>query len=107
MSFRNRAYDPADYAHLNVSAEIKDLFQYIGRYKAHQVDLDTSFRCFVPDFIPAVGDMDAFLKVPRPDNSLDELGFKASGCATRSCILVAHVQFAGGADAIVCLGTTT
>ncbi|CAM9509843.1 unnamed protein product [Pylaiella littoralis] len=70
------AYDPADYAHLNVSAEIKDLFQYIGRYKAHEVDLDTSLRCFVPDFIPAVGDMDAFLKVPRPDNTPDELGFK-------------------------------
>eukprot|EP00903_Cladosiphon_okamuranus_P011377 g10723.t1 len=70
------AYDPADYAHLNVSAEIKDLFQYIVRYKAHEVDLDTSLRCFVPDFIPAVGDMDAFLKVPRPDNTPDRLGFK-------------------------------
>lgn len=73
-----RAYDPADYAHLNVSAEIKDLFQYIGRYKAHEVDLDTSLRCFVPDYIPAVGDMDAFLKVPRPDNNPDELGFKVN-----------------------------
>lgn len=74
----SRAYDPADYAHLNVSAEIKDLFQYIGRYKAHEVDLDTSLRCFVPDFIPAVGDMDAFLKVPRPDNTPDRLGFKVT-----------------------------
>eukprot|EP00904_Undaria_pinnatifida_P008712 jgi/Undpi1/4971/HiC_scaffold_19.g08323.m1 len=70
------AYDPADYSHLNVSAEIKDLFQYIGRYKAHAVDLDTTLRCFVPDYIPAVGDMDAFLKVPRPDNNADELGTK-------------------------------
>lgn len=75
----SRAYDPADFAHLNVSAEIKDLFQYIGRYKAHEVDLDTSLRCFVPDFIPAVGDMDAFLKVPRPDNTPDRLGFKVNG----------------------------
>lgn len=78
LRFNGRAYDPEEYAHLNVSAEIKDLFQYIGRYKAHAVDLDTSLRCFVPDFIPAVGDMDAFLKVPRPDNIPDELGFKAS-----------------------------
>jgi len=54
------------------------LFQYIGRYKAHEVDLDTSLRCFVPDYIPAVGDMDAFLKVPRPDNNPDELGFKVT-----------------------------
>ena len=77
--FFYRAYDPADYAHLDVSAEIKDLFQYIGRYKAHEVDLDTSLRCFVPDFIPAVGDTDAFLKIPRPDDASDELGFKAGG----------------------------
>lgn len=61
-----------------MSAEIKDLFQYIGRYKVHDVDLDTSLRCFVPDYIPAVGDMDAFLKIPRPDDKPDELGFKAS-----------------------------
>ncbi|CAM9189549.1 unnamed protein product, partial [Discosporangium mesarthrocarpum] len=70
------AYNPADYAHLNVSAEIKDLFQYIGRYKTHEVELDTTLRCFVPDYIPAVGDMDAFLKVPRPDEATEDLGFK-------------------------------
>lgn len=73
-----RGYDPADYADLDVSAEIKDLFQYIGRYKPQRIDLDTSLRCFIPDFIPAVGDTDAFLKVPRPDDASDELGFKAS-----------------------------
>lgn len=90
--FNRRAYDPADYAHLNVSAEIKDLFQYIGRYKAHEVDLDTSLRCFVPDFIPAVGDMDAFLKVPRPDKNPDELGFKASrGVEFGLCPILAFV----------------
>ena len=27
-----RAYDPADYEHLPVSAEIKELFQYISRW---------------------------------------------------------------------------
>ena len=27
-----RAYDPADFEHLHVSQEIKDLFQYITRY---------------------------------------------------------------------------
>jgi hypothetical protein len=24
-------------------------------------------RPFIPDFIPAVGDIDAFIRVPRPD----------------------------------------
>ena len=33
-------------------------------------------KCFVPDYIPAVGEMDAFLKVPRPDGQKDNLGLQ-------------------------------
>lgn len=73
-----RAYNPVDYDHLNVSPEIKDLFQYIGRYKPQEVELETTLRCFVPDFIPAVGEMDAFVKVPSPDGQPDDLGLKVS-----------------------------
>lgn len=44
--FSSRAYDPADYSHhLDVPADIKDLFQYIGRYEAHAVDIDTTLCC--------------------------------------------------------------
>ncbi|XP_028998823.1 intraflagellar transport protein 46 homolog [Betta splendens] len=68
------AYDPADYANLPVSTEIKELFQYITRYTPQTVELEHSLKPFIPDFIPAVGDIDAFLKVPRPDGSADGLG---------------------------------
>ncbi|XP_029812049.1 intraflagellar transport protein 46 homolog isoform X2 [Suricata suricatta] len=68
------AYDAADYEHLPVSAEIKELFQYIGRYTPQSIDLDHKLNPFIPDFIPAVGDIDAFLKVPRPDGKPDSLG---------------------------------
>ncbi|XP_028840095.1 intraflagellar transport protein 46 homolog [Denticeps clupeoides] len=68
------AYDPADYEHLPVSAEIKELFQYITRYTPQNVELDYKLKPFIPDFIPAVGDIDAFLKVPRPDQKSDHLG---------------------------------
>lgn len=68
------AYDPAEYANLPVSTEIKDLFQYITRYSCQPVELDHSLKPFIPDFIPAVGDIDAFLKVPRPDGNADNLG---------------------------------
>ncbi|XP_069033275.1 intraflagellar transport protein 46 homolog isoform X2 [Embiotoca jacksoni] len=68
------AYDPADYVNLPVSTEIRELFQYITRYCPQSVDLDHSLRPFIPDFIPAVGDIDAFLKVPRPDDKEDGLG---------------------------------
>jgi intraflagellar transport protein 46 len=68
------AYNPADYASLQVSQEIKELFQYIQRYKPHQIDLETKVRPFIPDYIAAVGEVDAFLKVPRPDGSEEVLG---------------------------------
>ncbi|XP_051542265.1 intraflagellar transport protein 46 homolog [Myxocyprinus asiaticus] len=68
------AYDPADYDHLPVSAEIKELFQYITRYTPQTIELDHKLKPFIPDFIPAVGDIDAFLKVPRPDGKADNLG---------------------------------
>ena len=70
------AYNPDDYADLNVSADVRDLFQYIGRYAAHEVELESTLKCFVPDYIPAVGEMDAFLKVPRPDGQKDNLGLQ-------------------------------
>ncbi|XP_070785550.1 intraflagellar transport protein 46 homolog isoform X2 [Enoplosus armatus] len=67
-------YDPADYANLPVSTEIKELFQYITRYTPQSIELEHSLKPFIPDFIPAVGDIDAFLKVPRPDGKADNLG---------------------------------
>ncbi|MGH0129779.1 UNVERIFIED_CONTAM: hypothetical protein FKN15_059463 [Acipenser sinensis] len=56
------AYDPNDYNHLPVTAEIKELFQYISRYTPQTIELDHKLKPFIPDFIPAVGDIDAFLK---------------------------------------------
>mgnify|MGYP000031593965 CR=1 FL=1 len=68
------AYNPADYQNLPVSGEIKELFQYIQRYKSQHIDLETKLKPFIPDYIPAVGEVDAFLKIPRPDASEEELG---------------------------------
>jgi intraflagellar transport protein 46 len=69
-------YKESDFAHLKVSHEIRELFQYIGRFKAQEIELETRLKCFIPEYIPAVGDMDAFLKVPRPDGQADQLGLK-------------------------------
>ena len=67
----HRAYDPAEFEHLAVSSELKELFQHIERYTPETVVLETKLRPFVPEYIPAIGDIDAFLKVghssqPRP-----------------------------------------
>jgi len=69
-------YNPADFAHLTVPDDVRDLFQYIGRYKPHNIALDTKLKCFIPDYIPAVGEIDAFLKIDRPDGKPEILGLK-------------------------------
>uniref|UniRef100_A0A3Q2PXC9 Intraflagellar transport protein 46 homolog n=1 Tax=Fundulus heteroclitus TaxID=8078 RepID=A0A3Q2PXC9_FUNHE len=43
-------------------------------YSPQNLELDHCLKPFIPDFIPAVGDIDAFLKVPRPDGKADHLG---------------------------------
>jgi len=67
-------YDPTEFENLDVAGDIKDLFQYIARYQPHQIDLEERLRPFIPDYIPAVGDIDAFIKVPRPDSKQENLG---------------------------------
>jgi len=59
---------------LPVSSEIKELFEYITRYKPQKIDLDTKLKPFIPDYIPAVGEVDAFLKMPKPDGTKEDLG---------------------------------
>uniref|UniRef100_K3WW07 Intraflagellar transport protein 46 homolog n=1 Tax=Globisporangium ultimum (strain ATCC 200006 / CBS 805.95 / DAOM BR144) TaxID=431595 RepID=K3WW07_GLOUD len=70
------SYKESDFAHLKVSGEVRELFQYIGRFKSQEIELETRLKCFIPEYIPAVGDMDAFLKIPRPDGEMDNLGLK-------------------------------
>jgi len=70
------AYNPADFANLPVGSDIKELFKYIDRYivclhrryKAPSMELEAKLKPFIPEYIPAIGEVDAFLKMPRPDN---------------------------------------
>lgn len=57
------AYNTRDYQNLNVTSDVKELFMYIERYKPQEVDLDTPLKCFIPEYIPAIGELDPFLKV--------------------------------------------
>ncbi|XP_053942758.1 intraflagellar transport protein 46 homolog isoform X2 [Cuculus canorus] len=66
--------DLADFDYLPVSSEIKELFEYTRRYTPKPIEMQHKLQPFIPDFIPAVGDIDAFLKVPRPDGKPDNLG---------------------------------
>ena len=47
-----KEYSAQDYAHLDVSAEVKELFQYISQYKVHDAELESTLKPFVPDYLP-------------------------------------------------------
>nr|CAH7713698.1 unnamed protein product [Callosobruchus chinensis] len=64
-------YDPKLYENLDVDDDIKDVFQFIQRYIPQQLNLDYKFKPFIPEYLPAVGDIDAFLKVIPPDVTID------------------------------------
>ncbi|VDL51821.1 unnamed protein product [Hymenolepis diminuta] len=50
------------------------MFQFIHHYSPERIELKTRLYPFIPEYIAAVGDADAFLKVPRPDGKADNLG---------------------------------
>lgn len=68
------AYNPDDFKDLKVSSEVDELFQYITRFKPHTIELETSLKPFIPELIPSIGEVDAFLKMPRPDAEPSNLG---------------------------------
>lgn len=61
-------------------------FGFSFSYTPQNIELEYKLRPFIPDFIPAVGDIDAFLKVGRPDGATDGLGLHVldEPCATQS-----------------------
>eukprot|EP00758_Cryptobia_borreli_P010515 Tbor_TRINITY_DN5575_c1_g2::TRINITY_DN5575_c1_g2_i1::g.13931::m.13931/K19682/IFT46; intraflagellar transport protein 46 len=69
-------YNPADYAYLNskLPRDVVELFGLIENYQPLEMELPAKFRPFIPDYIPCVGDMDTFCKIPRPDGYPDNFG---------------------------------
>ena len=59
---------------VSLDPETLDIFKYITAYIPAPSELETRLRPFIPDFAPAVGEVDAFLKVPRPDGKDEPLG---------------------------------
>lgn len=67
-------YNPQDYKNLQVTSEISELFKYIERFKPNFMELEATLKVFIPEYIPAVGEVDAYLKMPRPDGEQEQLG---------------------------------
>ena len=63
-----------DYQSLDVSAEIMALFTHIDDYDPVDLELETPLKCFIPPYIPAVGEVDPMIKISRPDGVDDGIG---------------------------------
>ena len=50
---------------VQISNEIKELFQFIDVYKPRNQELETFLQPFLPDYVPSIGDVDPFIKVLR------------------------------------------
>ncbi|XP_076624419.1 intraflagellar transport 46 [Colletes latitarsis] len=87
-------YNPKDFEDLDVSMEAKELFQNILRYTPQKIELNYKLIPFIPDYIPAVGDIDAFIKISRPDAVEDKIGLTVldEPCTNQSDPAVLHLQ---------------
>lgn len=57
-----------------VSPECAEIFSIINNYQPNPVDLTVHWKGFLPDLKPAIGNIDAFIKIQRPDGDFEELG---------------------------------
>eukprot|EP00033_Pygsuia_biforma_P003516 GCRY01003849.1.p1 GENE.GCRY01003849.1~~GCRY01003849.1.p1 ORF type:complete len:387 (+),score=120.77 GCRY01003849.1:136-1296(+) len=96
---KKNAYRPEEYAGLDVGDDVKELFEHIGRYIPQTVEIELTQKPFIPDFIPAVGDVDCFIKVPRPDGEPELLGLTAvdEPCLEQSDPAVLELQLRAAA----------
>ncbi|XP_046821664.1 intraflagellar transport protein 46 homolog [Vespa crabro] len=94
ISKQMEIYNPKEFEDLNVSTELKELFQNISRYTPQKIELNYKLLPFIPDYIPAVGDIDAFIKIPRPDGVEDKIGLAVldEPCTEQSDPAVLHLQ---------------
>lgn len=56
------------------SNDYKSLLTLMNRFEPTEIQLDTKLKPFIPSYIPSIGEVDAFLKVHRPDKAPEEFG---------------------------------
>ena len=73
---KKSGYDAADYENLDIAEDIRDMFVNIQKYVPKDIELETRWKIFVPEYIPSSGDLDVFLKVECDDVNGKDLGLK-------------------------------
>ncbi|XP_022230806.2 intraflagellar transport protein 46 [Drosophila obscura] len=57
---------PDKWEQLPLQQDLKDIFPYILKYTPQTIETPYHLQPFIPEFVPAVGDVDALLKVQAP-----------------------------------------
>ncbi|XP_073826627.1 intraflagellar transport 46 [Musca autumnalis] len=70
---------PEKWEQLPVPQEVKDLFPYIFKYIPQHIETAYHLQPFIPDYVPAVGDVDAFLRVTGPPMLNPQRGREVEG----------------------------
>ena len=65
--------------------ELAQIFSLISKFQPPDYEMPPHFKPFVPDLIPSIGAIDAFIKVPRPDGEQDPLGLTVVDEPTIGC----------------------
>ncbi|OHT04646.1 hypothetical protein TRFO_27784 [Tritrichomonas foetus] len=73
LSYHNRSISP-DVDYTGETTDMASLFSLISKFQPEPAEITVHWKSFLPDLIPAIGTIDAFIKVPRPDSEIDELG---------------------------------
>ena len=70
----HRAYDSTKFDVPDAPPHVRNLFQFIGHYSPQMIEIGPRLKPFIPDYIPTVGHVDAFIKIPYPDGRTNNLG---------------------------------
>ncbi|OHT07775.1 hypothetical protein TRFO_23877 [Tritrichomonas foetus] len=68
---RNFGNNPGNFPN---APELAPLFAMISNFQPPPLEISPHFKPFLPELVPSIGAIDAFIKVPRPDGEQDPLG---------------------------------
>ncbi|KPM12014.1 intraflagellar transport protein 46-like protein [Sarcoptes scabiei] len=67
-------YDAKKFELPDAPSRVKNLFAFISHYSPQMIEIGFRLKPFLPDNVPTVGNVDAFIKIPYPDNRSNQLG---------------------------------
>lgn len=65
--------------------ELSQVFSLISKFQPPPLEISPHYKPFLPELVPSIGAIDAFIKVPRPDGEQDPLGLTILDEPTIGC----------------------